>query len=164
MIRFSRTLRNWKQEIINSFILVDYEYKVDKETGRVAVQPKKMNNAIIENKNSIIKTIKKNANGYTNWNSSVTESCMFWIPKPLSVQNQCLYQNPVSDCENDQLLCRGATANNIAIAIPKGMKNSHDDGFFSFYIPFGRQHSKKTPLYYLKSRLLTSRVTHPMEV
>lgn len=68
MIRFSRTLRNWKQEIINSFIIVDYEYKVDKDTGRVAVQPKKMNNAIIENKNSIIKTIKKNANGYTNWN------------------------------------------------------------------------------------------------
>ena len=91
---------------------------------------------------------------------------MFWIPKPLSVQNHCLFQNqnPVSDCENDQLLCRGATANNIAIAIPKGMKNSHDDGFFSFYIPFGRQHSKKTPLYYLKSRLLASRVTHPMKV
>lgn len=68
MIRFSRTLRNWKQEIINSFIIVDYEYKVDKDTGRVAVRTKKMNNAIIENKNSIIKTIKKNANGYTNWN------------------------------------------------------------------------------------------------
>ena len=64
-------------------------------------------------------------------------------------------QNPVSDCENDQLLCRGATANNIAISIPKGMKNSHDDEFFSFYIPFGRQHSKKTPLYYLKKQALT---------
>ena len=73
-------------------------------------------------------------------------------------------QNPVSDCKNDQLLCRGATANNIAIATPKRMKNSHDDGFFSFYTPFGRQHSKKTPLYYLKSRLLPSRVTYPMEV
>ena len=65
---FQEHLQNWKQEIINSFIIVDYEYKVDKGTGRVAVQPKKMNNAIIENKNSIIKTIKKNANGYTNWN------------------------------------------------------------------------------------------------
>ena len=30
-------------------------------------QEKKMNNAIIENRNSIIKCIKKNANGYTNW-------------------------------------------------------------------------------------------------
>ena len=34
---------------------------------RKAAQEKKMNNAIIENRNSIIKCIKKNANGYTNW-------------------------------------------------------------------------------------------------
>ena len=27
----------------------------------------KMTNAIIENKNAIIKCVKKNANGYTNW-------------------------------------------------------------------------------------------------
>ena len=27
----------------------------------------RMNNAIIENRNAIIKCIKKNANGYTNW-------------------------------------------------------------------------------------------------
>ena len=33
----------------------------------MAIRNMKMNNAIIENRNAIIKCIKKNANGYTNW-------------------------------------------------------------------------------------------------
>ena len=64
---FGKTLKKWKKEIINSFHVMGYEYKVSNSTGRVAVQEKKMNNAIIENRNSIIKIIKKNANGYSNW-------------------------------------------------------------------------------------------------
>ena len=35
--------------------------------GQVVVCNKKVNNAIIENRNKIIKCIKNNANGYTNW-------------------------------------------------------------------------------------------------
>ena len=67
MNAFGRTLKKWRKEIINSFHIVGYEYKVDASTGHVAASEKKMNNAIIENRNSIIKCIKKNANGYTNW-------------------------------------------------------------------------------------------------
>lgn len=67
MQEFSRTLRNWKQEIINSFIIVKYDYRVDKDTGHVVVSAKKLNNGLMENRNSLLKTIKKNSNGYTNW-------------------------------------------------------------------------------------------------
>ncbi len=67
MIDFGRTLRNWKQEIVNSFIIVGYSHKVDKETGQVVISEKKMNTNISEMKNSMIKTLKKSANGYANW-------------------------------------------------------------------------------------------------
>jgi len=67
MQEFSKTLRNWKQEIINSFIIVKHDYKVDRDTGQVVVSAKKLNNGLMENRNSILKTIKKNANGYSNW-------------------------------------------------------------------------------------------------
>lgn len=64
---FSVTLSNWKEEIINSFNTIKTEYVIDNGTGQVEVRELKMNNAIIENKNSIIKCVKKNANGFTNW-------------------------------------------------------------------------------------------------
>lgn len=67
MIKFSNNLINWKQEIINSFTIVGAEYKVEADKGQVVVCNKKVNNAIIENRNKIIKCIKNNANGYTNW-------------------------------------------------------------------------------------------------
>ena len=67
MIEFGKTLRNWKQEIINSFIIVGYNHKVDKETGQVVISEKKMNTNISEMKNSMIKTLKKSANGFSNW-------------------------------------------------------------------------------------------------
>ena len=67
MNSFANTLKKWKKEIINSFHIVGYQYQVSQSSGRVAAQQMKMNNAIIENRNSIIKCIKKNANGYTNW-------------------------------------------------------------------------------------------------
>ena len=64
---FGKTFKKWKHEIINSFKIVKEVYEVDPGTGHVVVRGYKMNNAIIENKNSIIKCIKKNANGFTNW-------------------------------------------------------------------------------------------------
>ena len=51
---YSKTLIEWKQEIINSFI-------------KVPTINKKMNNALIENRNKSIKLLKHSSNGYTNW-------------------------------------------------------------------------------------------------
>lgn len=68
MRQFGDTLSKWKKEIVNSFIIVAHSYKVDKETGELIYKSKKMNNGIIENRNKIIKCVKNNANGYTNWN------------------------------------------------------------------------------------------------
>ena len=68
MKEFAQTLRNWKEEIINSFIVVKHSHKADKDTGQVVVSDIKLNNGLMENRNSILKTIKKNSNGYTNWN------------------------------------------------------------------------------------------------
>lgn len=67
IVDFSKTLNKWKEEIVNSFYIVGHEYKVNAGTGYVAARQKKINNAIIENRNSIIKCLKKNANGYSNW-------------------------------------------------------------------------------------------------
>lgn len=53
--QFANTLTTWKQEIINSFIIVD------KKNNR------KMNTAIVENRNKSIKLIKHASNGYLNW-------------------------------------------------------------------------------------------------
>lgn len=55
MSPFANTLTNWKNEIINSFIIVD-----DKTNRR-------MNTAIVENRNKTIKLIKHASNGYLNW-------------------------------------------------------------------------------------------------
>lgn len=67
MRQFGDTLFKWRKEIVNSFIVVAHSYKVDKETGEIIYSAKKMNNGIIENRNKIIKCVKNNANGYTNW-------------------------------------------------------------------------------------------------
>lgn len=64
---FSKTLSNWRNEIINSFNIVGRVYKVDTDNGDVSIRDKKMNNSIAENRNSIIKTMKKNSNGFNNW-------------------------------------------------------------------------------------------------
>ena len=75
-----RTLREWEQEIINSFIVVGQSYKVDKETGQVVVSDQKLNNGLMENRNSILKTIKKNSNGYTNWDR-FRNRCLYVLRK-----------------------------------------------------------------------------------
>ncbi len=67
MSAFGHTLIRWKEEIINSFTIVKYDYKINRDDGTVAVHNRKINNAIIENRNKVIKCIKHNANGYTNW-------------------------------------------------------------------------------------------------
>ena len=52
---FARTLMNWEKEIINGI-------RVFKE-----ISYKNINNAIIENRNKIIKNIKHASNGYKNF-------------------------------------------------------------------------------------------------
>lgn len=52
---FADTLCEWKQEIIHSFLKIP---SIDR----------KMNNALIENRNKSIKLLKHSSNGYTNWN------------------------------------------------------------------------------------------------
>ena len=80
MIDFSRTLHNWQYEIINSFIIVKRIHKVDKDTGQVVVSDLKLNNGLMENRNSILKTIKKSSNGYTNWDR-FRNRCLYVLRK-----------------------------------------------------------------------------------
>ena len=67
MNAFGRTLVKWKNEIINSFIIIRKEYFISGDDGSVAVHDVKSTNALAENKNKVIKCIKHNANGYRNW-------------------------------------------------------------------------------------------------
>lgn len=64
---FANTLRGWRTEIINSFTVMGYKYLINSSDGVVSAQQIKMNNALIERKNGIIKCLKKNACGYSNW-------------------------------------------------------------------------------------------------
>ena len=77
MIDFSRTLRNWQYEIINSFIIVKKTHKVDKDTGQVVVSERKLNNGFMENRNSIL---KKSSNGYTIWDR-FRNRCLYVLRK-----------------------------------------------------------------------------------
>lgn len=52
---FASTLHKWRKEIINSLRVYN---ELDNET---------MTNALIENRNKIIKNVKHNSNGYNNW-------------------------------------------------------------------------------------------------
>lgn len=67
MRHFATTMKNWRMEILNSLPVYKYTYKVKKDTGQLEYHPVRVTNSIIENRNSIIKCIKKNANGYRNW-------------------------------------------------------------------------------------------------
>ncbi|MDH6412344.1 MULTISPECIES: transposase, partial [unclassified Breznakia] len=67
---FGNTIRQWKQEIIISFNLIEERiYKQDPKTGKTVAETKwrKANNAIAENRNKVIKQLKHNANGFHNW-------------------------------------------------------------------------------------------------
>ena len=67
MNHFARTLARWKVEILNSLVIYKRTYRIDKGTGQMYVSEHTMNTAVLENRNSIIKCLKKNANGYTCW-------------------------------------------------------------------------------------------------
>lgn len=62
---FHKTLSQWKIEIINSFIIMPSTKK-------------KINNALIENRNKTIKTIKRTSNGYLNW-ERFRNRCLYCI-------------------------------------------------------------------------------------
>lgn len=77
---FSRTMKKWRTEIINSFRVIDQEYVVNKDTGQVTVSNKRISNGLMENRNGILKLIKKNANGYTNWDR-FRNRCLYVLRK-----------------------------------------------------------------------------------
>lgn len=79
------TLANWSREIINSFIVVDNEYEVEKDTGEVTVHQKHMNSATIERKNGILKLIKKAGCGYRNW-TRFRNRCLYVLRENASFQ------------------------------------------------------------------------------
>ena len=78
--QFARTLKKWKTEIINSFIIVFTDYRTSKDTGQVMLSERKLNNGLMENRNSILKIIKKNANGYPNW-ERFRNRCLYVLRK-----------------------------------------------------------------------------------
>lgn len=69
--KFANTLKRWKNEIINSFIIVGEETisitnKKTKETHK-KIKPIRVSNGVIERVNKTIKDLKRNANGYNNF-------------------------------------------------------------------------------------------------
>lgn len=65
MVDIYKMLNNWKDEIINSFIIVN---------GR------RLSNGIMESRNSIVKLIKKTGNGYVNF-ARFRNRCMYCMNK-----------------------------------------------------------------------------------
>lgn len=66
MRAFSKTLKEWSQEIINSFRVLSYECMIGRQ-GEYQTKRVRVHNGIIENRNKIIKCMKHNAYGFTNW-------------------------------------------------------------------------------------------------
>lgn len=64
---FGQTVANWFWEIVNSFEIVRTEYVVDRKNGKARKKDHRLTSSMIENRNKIVKQIKNNANGYTNW-------------------------------------------------------------------------------------------------
>ena len=66
---FANTLIRWKSEIIASFTIVGTKIIQERIDGRKVDKTVnvKLTNGIIEGRNKVIKTIKRNANGYGNW-------------------------------------------------------------------------------------------------
>ena len=67
MRNFGGTLRNWRNEIVNSFIVVSHTYEVDRKDGQVVSKANMVNSGVMERRNSSVKTIKKVTNGMGNW-------------------------------------------------------------------------------------------------
>lgn len=61
-----RTLSNWREEIINSFITIEDSLTTPKKVDELPV-PRRISNGPIEGVNSIIEQVKINGKGYTNF-------------------------------------------------------------------------------------------------
>ena len=85
LVAFSKTLSNWKVEIINSFCISKAVYNVSKDTGEITVEQKRINNALMENRNAIIKLVTKAANGYRNWDR-FRNRCMLVLEKGIDFE------------------------------------------------------------------------------
>ena len=72
-------------EIINSFCISKADYNVSKDTGEITVEQKRINNALMENRNAIIKLVTKAANGYRNW-ERFRNRCMLVLEKGIDFE------------------------------------------------------------------------------
>ena len=66
MSGFSKTMKEWKDEIFNSFNTVAVEYMVNSRS-EYSKKYVRLHNGIIENRNKVIKCMKHNSYGFTNW-------------------------------------------------------------------------------------------------
>ena len=67
MTSFAVLLEKWQEEILNSFVVYKVEYVINKKNGHVRRRERHLNSSLIENKNRVIQTLKRNANGFGNW-------------------------------------------------------------------------------------------------
>ena len=77
-------MSNWKVEIIN-LSYIKAEYIVSKAQGEITVEQKRINNALMENRNAIIKLVTKAANGYRNW-ERFRNRCMLVLEKGIDFE------------------------------------------------------------------------------
>ena len=61
------------------------EYNVSKDTGEITEEQKRINNALMENRNAIIKLVTKAANGYRNW-ERFRNRCMLVLEKGIDIE------------------------------------------------------------------------------
>ena len=61
------------------------EYNVSKDTGEITEEQKRINNALMENRNAIIKLVTKAANGYRNW-ERFRNRCMLVLEKGIDFE------------------------------------------------------------------------------
>lgn len=59
-------LKEWRDEIFNSFNTVTVEYMVNRRS-EYTIKSVRLHNGIIENRNKMIKCMKHNSYGFTNW-------------------------------------------------------------------------------------------------
>lgn len=83
MNEFGKTMCRWRQEIVNSFSISKAEHIVDPKTGNVEIKEKRVNNALMENRNGILKLITKAANGYKNWDRFRTRAMFVLLPNDI---------------------------------------------------------------------------------
>jgi len=63
----------------------NYCFIVSKDTGVITVEQKRINNALMENRNAIIKLVTKTVNGYRNWDR-FRNRCMLILEKGIDFE------------------------------------------------------------------------------